>query len=95
MEYWYRLMEQKAWHMWFIRVRMGFQLGAFYDVGTAWTDDGELDRNWIGGGGVGFRLSMPIVTVIRFDAAVGEEGFGVRFFIGGGEKADAQKLRVR
>jgi len=94
-EYWYELMEQKIWKIWFVQVRMGFQLGAFYDVGTAWSTPEEMDRNWIGGGGAGFRLTLPIVTVVRFDAAWGEQGPGLRFFIGGGEKAAAQKLRVR
>jgi len=94
-EYWYRLMDQKAWHIWFIKLRMGFQLGAFFDAGTAWSENDELDSNWIGGGGVGFRLTLPIVTVVRFDAAVGENSLGFRIFIGGGEKAEAQKQRVR
>ena len=74
---------------------MGLQLGAFFDFGTAWTDYQDLDANMIGGGGVGLRLTMPVVTMFRLDFAYGEEGAGVRFFIGGGEKAMAQKFRVR
>ena len=94
-EYWFRLMDQKAWKFWFIKWRMGFQLGAFFDVGTAWSDYEDLDRSWISGGGAGFRLTMPVVTMFRFDVAYGESGPSVRMFIGGGEKAIAQKQRVR
>ncbi len=41
------------------------------------------------------RLTIPIVTMFRLDFAYGEEGLGVRFFIGGAEKAMAQRKRVR
>ena len=94
-EYWYRLMDQKAWRVWFIKWRMGFQVGAFGDLGTAWSDFTDLENNMIGGGGVGFRLTMPIVTMFRFDVAYGEDDFSFRMFIGGGEKPIAQKDRVR
>ena len=94
-EYWYRLMDQKRWKFWFIKWRMGLQLGAFFDFGTAWSDYQDLEANMIGGGGVGLRLTMPVVTMFRLDFAYGEEGAGVRFFIGGGEKAMAQKFRLR
>jgi len=94
-EYWYELMEQRKWKLWFIKIRMGFSLGAFADIGSAWNNQDEFTENMIGGGGVGFRLTLPVVTVIRFDMAMGEEGYSVRFFIGGNEKAAAQKFRVR
>ncbi len=94
-EYWYRLMDQKTWKFWFIKWRMGFQVGAFGDFGTAWSDYKELESNMIGGGGVGFRLTMPVVTMFRFDVAYGENDFSFRMFIGGGEKPIAQKNRVR
>jgi outer membrane protein assembly factor BamA len=94
-EYWYRLMDQKSWRFWFIDWRMGLQVGVFGDFGTAWSDDREMDRNWIGGGGAGLRLTLPVVTVVRFDLAYGEDDLGVRVFIGGSEKATAQKTRVR
>jgi len=94
-EYWFRLVEQQTWRFWFVRWRMGCQIGVFGDVGTAWSAPDELDQNWIGGYGAGFRLTMPVVTMLRIDLAVGEADAGVRLFVGGGEKADAQKLRVR
>jgi outer membrane protein assembly factor BamA len=94
-EYWFQLMEQKRWKFWFAKWRMGMQIGAFFDFGTAWTDYRDLEGNMIGGGGVGLRLTLPAITMFRMDFAYGEQGTGIRFFIGGSEKAIAQKQRVR
>ena len=94
-EYWYRLMDQKVWKFWFINWRMGFQIGAFGDFGTAWSDYQGLEKNMIGGGGIGLRLTMPVVTMFRLDLAYGEDDVSIRIFIGGNEKAMAQKNRVR
>jgi outer membrane protein assembly factor BamA len=94
-EYWFRLMEQKKWKFWFIKWRMGFQIGVFGDFGTAWTDYEDFEGNMISGFGAGFRLTLPVVTMFRFDLAYGEGGSSVRVFIGGAEKAHAQKNRVR
>ncbi len=94
-EYWFQLMEQRRWKFWFIKMRLGFQIGAFYDAGTAWSGPEQIDTSWIAGGGVGLRLTLPVVTMIRLDLAIGEQDQGIRFFIGGAEKAIAQKSRVR
>lgn len=94
-EYWFRLMDQKRWKFWFIKWRMGLQIGAFGDLGTAWTDSQDLENNLISGGGIGLRLTLPSVTMFRIDVAYGENTLGVRFFVGGGAKATAQKDRVR
>jgi outer membrane protein assembly factor BamA len=94
-EYWYRLMEQKKWKVWIIKWRMGFQIGVFGDLGTAWTEYEDLRENWIGGFGAGFRLSMPVITVVRLDVGYGPNGGVVRFHVGGAEKASVQKFRVR
>ncbi len=94
-EYWFRLMDQKRFKFWFIKWRMGLQFGAFFDFGTAWSDYQDLEKNMIAGGGLGLRLTLPVITMFRMDFAYGEEGMGVRFFIGGAEKAIAQKPRVR
>ncbi len=94
-EYWFRLMDQKRLKFWFIKWRMGLQIGAFGDFGTAWSDYQDLETNMIGGGGIGLRLTMPVVTMFRFDFAYGEDTLGVRVFIGGAEKSMAQKFRVR
>lgn len=94
-EYWFRLMDRKRWKAWFIKWSMGFQIGVFGDLGTAWSDYEDLESNMIAGGGVGFRLTLPLVTLLRFDLAYGEHGESIRVAIGGAEKADAQKNRVR
>jgi outer membrane protein insertion porin family len=94
-EYWFRLAEQKRWKFWFIRWRMGLQAAAFFDFGTAWSEYQGIESNMIGGGGIGLRLTLPVVTMLRFDLAMGEDGAGVRLAIGGGEKATAQRERVR
>jgi outer membrane protein assembly factor BamA len=94
-EYWHVLMDHKVWKMWFFKFSLGFQLGVFGDVGTAWSNGDEFRRNWVAGGGVGLRLLMPANVMFRFDLASGEEGAGVRFFISGKEKAVAQRDRVR
>ena len=41
------------------------------------------------------RLTLPVITMFRMDFAYGEDDMGVRFFVGGAEKAIAQKNRVR
>ena len=74
---------------------MGFQVGVFGDVGTAWSTREEFDQNWIGGGGVGLRLLLPGSVMFRFDVAGGESGAGLGLFISGREKAAAQLDRVR
>jgi outer membrane protein assembly factor BamA len=94
-EYWHVLMDHKAWRIWFFKFALGFQLGVFGDVGTAWSNRDAFHRNWVAGGGAGLRLLMPASVMFRFDLAAGEEGIGVRFFISGKEKAVAQRDRVR
>ena len=45
---------------------------AFGDIGTAWDDDDQFSKHFIGGGGVGIRVIMPWIQMIRFDLAFGE-----------------------
>ena len=94
-EYWFRLVDDHAFRFWFIRWRMGLQLGAFADLGTAWTEKNEFGENFIGGIGGGLRLTIPVVVLQRIDVAYARDRFGVVFAVGGGEKALAQRARVR
>ena len=94
-EYWFLLTEEKAFRFWFIKWRMGMQLAAFGDVGTAWSTGPEFGDNFIGGWGVGGRLIIPVVVLLRLDFAYAQDQFGIKIAVGGGEKAMAQKLRVR
>jgi outer membrane translocation and assembly module TamA len=88
-------MEQKKWKFWFIKWRMGLQIGVLGDLGTAWTDYEDLEDNMIGGLGAGLRLTLPVITMIRFDVAYGVDGTSFYVAVGGAEKAEAQKSRVR
>ena len=73
-----------------------FLFAVFLDAGTAWTDDSDdFHRSWIGGGGIGLRLALPSMVVVRLDIAVGQNGAGVSFAIGSREKAEAARDRVR
>ena len=72
-----------------------FRIAVFGDLGIAWNDPGEFDRDqFIGGGGVGVRMISPLFKVLRLDFALGETGAGISFHVGS-TKPDAQRLRVR
>jgi outer membrane protein assembly factor BamA len=94
-EYWFRLFDDRAFRLWFIKWRMGFQLALFGDVGTAWYDGPEFGENFIAGFGGGVRLTIPVVVLLRLDIAYAKDEFGLKFAVGGAEKAIAQKQRVR
>jgi outer membrane protein assembly factor BamA len=79
-----------------LMVDLGVQIAAFGDAGLAWSGeaDARFDR-FIGGYGVGLRLVGPGIGRLRFDLAHGESGPTLRFYVGSGSKADAQRRRVR
>ncbi|MGD8320733.1 MAG: BamA/TamA family outer membrane protein [Gemmatimonadota bacterium] len=96
-EYWWTLVPESAYKLYFLKWSMGLQLAAFADVATAWDSREEFNPNWIGGGGLGARLTMSQMGFLRFDMAMGKIHPGVRisFHVGGSERAIAQKRRVR
>ncbi len=94
-EYWFMLIPRSAYKLGFLRFSMGVQLAAFGDFGTAWNTSEQFSDNWIGGGGLGLRLIIPQLVMIRFDLAAGEPGFGLSFHFGTDEKASVQRFRVR
>ena len=61
-------------------VRTGFQLAAFYEVGTVSDQVIELDQNYRHSAGVGLRVLFEGATV-RLDVAQGEEGGATTLFI--------------
>lgn len=74
----------------------GVQLALLADVGLAWDDRKQVDRdNLIGGVGAGIRLLIPFINVLRFDAAYGENGTTFRLYISGLEKVEKQRERIR
>jgi outer membrane protein assembly factor BamA len=70
----------------------GLAVAAFGDLGTAWDDPDGFSDGFIGGGGIGLRLFVPYVNMIRLDLSVGS---GVHAQLGINEKAVAQRNRVR
>lgn len=96
-EYWWNVVPMSEFRVWFLRWAVGLQLAAFADAGTVWDDGAEFHDNWIAGGGVGARITVPHLGFIRFDVATGKLHPKLEVFlqVGGGEKADAQKRRVR
>jgi len=95
LEYWFLWVKPKTYQMWFIKQAIGLQTALLADVGTAWATEDEFHQNWILGGGVGLRITMPAQVMFRFDLAYGQSGVGVKLYIGSGEKAEAQRARVR
>ena len=73
----------------------GVQVAAFADVGAAWNDRHEHAVSAIDGYGVGLRLLVPFVDLIRLDVAWGEPGRGATVYVGISVKAARQRQRVR
>ena len=74
----------------------GLQVVGFADLGRAW--DGGSDQETesaIDGYGVGLRLLVPFVDVIRLDLAWGEPDQGATAYFGVSLKAARQRQRVR
>lgn len=72
----------------------GLQLAAFADAGFTWNHRGDKPPA-IDGYGVGLRVLVPFVDLIRFDVAWGEPGQGASACIGISLKATRQRDRVR
>ena len=64
----------------------------FADGGSGWNEPGQLSDNTVGGPGVGLRVFVPFVDVIRLDFSVGN---GSHALVGINDKAVAQRNRVR
>lgn len=95
-EYHYMLMKPRPWKVSKIAGYLGLQLAAFGDFGIAWTEGREFAAsNFIDGYGVGLRLVIPWVELLRFDVGFGEPGTGLHFQFGIYPKADKQRQRVR
>lgn len=70
----------------------GVAIAAFGDVGSAWGSSDAVPSGTIGGGGLGLRIFVPYVDVIRIDFGYGNS---LQALVGVAEKAVAQRLRVR
>lgn len=96
-EYRFTLINPRDWSLPFgINYRGGLQLAVFGDAGIVWNEHRELalDR-MIGGYGIGARILLPMVGVLRLDVGRGQPGEGWRFHIAAFEKPVRTRLRVR
>ena len=94
-EYRYILLPPELVQISFLKMDMGLELAAFWDGGTAWYQDRPVADQIIGGLGLGIRLLLPSVSMLRFDFGVGESGAAITLRIGSNSKAVAQRQRVR
>ena len=93
LEYRYEVLPPRTYSIRGFNFYLGLQAAAFADVGSAW-NDGEFRRNFIGGGGIGLRVLLPFINLIRIDLGVGQGGSVLGHF-GVLEKARFQRFRVR
>jgi len=92
-EYRYTAVETKAFRVFGVGLYAGLAVAIFGDAGSAWSHSGEFSPGLIGGGGIGLRLFVPFVSMIRLDFAVGDGDLHTHFGIS--EKSFAQRNRVR
>ncbi|MEE8572354.1 MAG: BamA/TamA family outer membrane protein, partial [Gemmatimonadota bacterium] len=76
-------------------VGIGLQLALFSDVGVAWSDDDGIPWEEAEiGYGVGARLLVPVVDMVRLDVGFDPEG-QARFHFAIEQKFEAQRKRLR
>ncbi len=73
----------------------GIKLAAFGDLGTVWNDGDQFTKNFIGGVGVGLRVIVPFIQMVRLDLAYGQHAQGLLPHFGIREKAFHHRRRVR
>ena len=91
-EYRYTVVPTRSFRVFGLNLYGGLALAAFTDVGSAWNDADGFSDGFIGGGGIGLRVFIPYVNMIRLDLSFGS---GVHGGLGINEKAVAQRNRVR
>ena len=92
LEHRYTVVPTSAFRVKGLNLYGGLAFAVFADGGSAWNEPGEWTDNTIGGAGVGLRLFVPFVDVIRLDFSVGN---GSHANVGINDKAVAQRNRVR
>ena len=95
-EYTYVLRPVQPFSVAGLNLYAGLQLVGFADLGLVWNEDSDPEAgSAIDGYGVGLRLLVPFVDVIRLDVAWGEPGRGASAYFGVSLKAARQRQRVR
>jgi outer membrane protein assembly factor BamA len=92
LEYRYTAVPTRTFRVFGFNFYGGLAVAAFGDLGTAWDEPDGFSDGFIGGGGIGLRLFVPYVNMIRLDLSIGS---GVHGQLGINEKAVAQRNRVR
>ena len=79
-----------------VNLYVGLQLVGFADLGLTWTNSDDFRAaSAIDGYGLGVRVLVPFVDVVRVDVAWGEPGRGATAYFGVSLKAARQRQRVR
>jgi len=94
-EYRYDLFKPKPFRVLGANMYGGLKLAVFGDIGTVWNDGDQFSNNFIGGVGVGLRVIIPFIQMIRLDLAYGQRGQGIVPHFGIREKAFYHRRRVR
>ncbi len=96
LEYTYVIQPVRAFSVAGVNLYAGLQLAAFGDLGLAWNDRSDFkDSSALDGYGVGLRLLVPFVDLIRLEVAWGEPDRGATAYFGVSLKAARQRQRVR
>lgn len=94
-EYRYDLFKPKPFRILGANMYTGLKLAVFGDIGTVWNDRDQFSNNFIGGVGVGIRVIIPFIQMIRLDLAYGQRAQGIVPHFGIREKAFYHRRRVR
>jgi outer membrane protein assembly factor BamA len=94
-EYRYDLFKPRPIRVFGANLYGGIKLAAFGDIGTVWNEGDQFSRNFIGGVGVGIRVIVPFIQMIRLDLAYGQHAQGLVPHFGIREKAFYHRRRVR
>jgi outer membrane protein assembly factor BamA len=93
-EYTFVLRKVAPFSVFGINAYAGLQLAAFADAGLAWNHSSDRQAA-IDGYGVGLRVLVPFVDLVRIDVGWGEPGEGAHAYFGISLKATRQRQRVR
>lgn len=97
LEYRITVLKPRLIHLPFnIKYRGGIGIAVFGDLGIGWdTQDQFKAEKFIGGVGMGVRLLLPIVGVLRLDVGWGQPGKSILLHLGAFEKPVMARRRVR
>ena len=95
LEYRYVLVSTRNFRVFGINLYGGLGAAVFGDLGAVWNDPDEAADRFIGGGGIGLRLVVPFVNLVRLDLSFGQPNGSALCQLGVNEKFVAQRNRVR